>query len=316
MYYRSYQDSSGEVKRNSMITYHLEDPYREFEDQSYRNPCLIVHEKGNAGSSEEHYGTDHTKIIEFDTTIQREIARDQLFMLREVHISPVDNCTCSIKAFAVFVHDYPVVAENHPLTIIVKVLYDSLGWNGERPIEYIREESIEEKTQESNIHPKEEFLYKRGILKGTPAEDIYNVYNNVSNDRIIPRISEINDNSLEFSQKFYNEKFSLNISEEFKMDVDRIISKLPKSSEYLPVMESLDMTQVIEDFNYRLAAIAFNLDTGTQEFKIMMPPNTYGRYITILGLDTHRLYEEHSNYDIGQLIFSGFQIPSCLTLEK
>lgn len=37
---------------------------------------------------------------------------------------------------AIFVHDYPLIPEDHPLTTIVKGLYDSLDWNRKEPTSY------------------------------------------------------------------------------------------------------------------------------------------------------------------------------------
>ncbi|CAI2384474.1 unnamed protein product [Moneuplotes crassus] len=47
-----------------------------------------------------------------------------------------------------------------------------------------------------------------------------------------------------------------------------------------------------------------------------MPTNTYGKYITILGLDTYKSNSYQNNFDIGKLIFNGIEILSCLTLDQ
>ncbi|CAI2386566.1 unnamed protein product [Moneuplotes crassus] len=326
--YDSYSSDSDEemiediVKKN-VKEYSLKSAYKVLEDTAYKSPNLIAHDKGFVDKDDKYYGQRHTKIVEFDTTMQREISRDKLFMLTQVEIHPSNWCTCNIKAFAVFVHDYPVVPEDHPLTTIVKVLYDSLEWNGKEATNYVRQntrwmyrnESDEEDKEETKNSSKEGAKSKElDKSKATPAQEILAAYSNAASYGIIPKISHTTSETLEFSQKFYSKKSNFNTKEEFKMDVDRIISKLPKSSEYLPVMESLDMTQVVEDYNYRLAAIAYDLDTSSGTYQIKMPENVYGRYITILGLDTFRSNSYHCNFDIGKLVFSGFQIPSCLKL--
>ncbi|CAI2386600.1 unnamed protein product [Moneuplotes crassus] len=324
-YYSYSSDSDEEVPENAgkkmAKEYSLKSAYKVLEDTAYKNPNLIAHDKGFANKDDKYHGERHTKIVEFDTTMQREISRDRLFMLTQVEIRPADCCTCNIKAFAVFVHDYPVVPEDHPLTTIVKVLYDSLEWNGKEATNYVRQntrwmyrnESDEEDNEETKNSSKENAKGKQlDKSKATPAQEILAAYSNAASYGIIPKISHTTSETLEFSQKFYSKKSNFNTKEEFKMDVDRIISKLPKSSEYLPVMESLDMTQVVEDYNYRLAAIAYDLDTSSGTYQIKMPENAYGRYITILGLDTFRSNNYHCNFDIGKLVFSGFQIPSCL----
>ncbi|CAI2386711.1 unnamed protein product [Moneuplotes crassus] len=299
--------------------YNLKKSYRILEDHSYRNLEYIAHDKGFADSSDRFYSQEYNKIIEFDTIIQREIAREKLFMLTEVEIHPANYCTCPAKAIAIFVHDYPIIPEDHPLTTIVKGLYDSLDWNRKEPTSYknlrfrwgFRNDSDEESKDSINNEVQDDLREKRAKA----AEEITAIYKDAANLGIIPQVSRSDENVLEFSQKFYSKRFNSHSKEEVKSDMNTTISKLPKPSEYLPIMESLDMAQIIEDSSYRLVCIAYDMDGGSKTYSIKLPPNTNGRYITILGLDTHQKGRDN-NYDVGRLIFSGYSIPSCLKLSK
>ncbi|CAI2386250.1 unnamed protein product [Moneuplotes crassus] len=258
----------------------LHKAYKRLENSSYKAPELIGHDKGNVRKSLSYYQEDHTKIIEFDISIQRELTREKLFVLDNIKIHRLLNCNSNIKAFALFVHDYPVIPEDHPLTTIVKVLYNSLEWNGKEASDHnINMEEIEPYTDSFNGFQAQD--------KVNRAQEIFDVYASKDCCGVFPEVLSTTQHSINFSQKFYSKKLNEGKIEEVKGNLKKMTEKIHNKSDFLPEIGSLDMDQIIQDSNYRLACIAYNLDTKYNSYTIDLPQSTLGRYVTILCLDVH-----------------------------
>ncbi|CAI2385164.1 unnamed protein product [Moneuplotes crassus] len=280
------------------------------EEPFYSAPKIIHHDKSKAvNESSPHYHTDHTSIMEFNTKVHQELSRDKLFVLKQIDTALARGCSCPFKAFAIFVHDHPVVPEDHALTLIVKGLYDSLQWNKKDPYGAVRTNSLRRRRR--NVQEEE----KEKKVETNYIEQITNTYQKGFNAGVLPQICESNENWIEFNQKFYSSKLKCpSTNEETKHDFTEILPN-SSTSEFLPSLDSEDAESILSDDNYRLAGIVYNLDAQSKTYTIKVAQPITGRHITILGLDYWCEYGTDHNYDFGGVFLKGNLIPSYLTID-
>ena len=106
-------------------------------------------------------------IVELDITLHQILSRNTLFSWNYFKVGKLKFYSCPSVAFAIFVHDYPIWTENHPIPSLIEKLWEKSEWN----LSKFKE------------------LFKNGF------------------QNLIPKICNSNEYLIEFNQDFYHKIF-------------------------------------------------------------------------------------------------------------
>ena len=87
-------------------------------------------------------------------------------------------------------HDFPIITEDHPLSLILKSYFD-----------------IFRNCKEEEFVGQGEFLRIYFLENNLTNKNLFKILNKLSDKGIIPKIVNSNSHLFEFSQQFYSSKF-------------------------------------------------------------------------------------------------------------
>ncbi|CAI2367295.1 unnamed protein product [Moneuplotes crassus] len=228
----------------------------------------------------------------------KAISKCQIFSLDSIplwnkfKVFSSNYATQPIKTFAIFVHDFPLHPEDHPLSHIVKESFLNAKSTSEQSPKTFTDPGIF-----SQVNP-EEIIIEESTTEAD--QDYIACFTSLSDDNLVPKIVNSNENLIEFDQHFYCDRL-----EETKGDV---IGEQIDSLEISELAGSLhhQLDDKNDYFRLRLAAIAYDLNTMANNYEIKLKQQVPGRYVTIIPIDVHdRQPGQEKNYDIGGITFYG-----------
>ncbi|CAI2384420.1 unnamed protein product [Moneuplotes crassus] len=267
----------------------------------YNKGSYIPHNKADESANDVAKSFSENQIYQYDTSCYDELIIKHLFLIEEITCMKAVMCLSPIKAFALFVHDTPMNPEDHPLTLLIKKVYDLSEWTTNAPM-MKQDQTIEEYEEEKkqNKEPKQASVF----------QDFFNLFQNLTDAGLIPKIIDSESRWMEFDQKFYSSKFDAKQNnEEEKLE----FSEASLSEEETNKIE--EMYQELDEMDYyrlRLVAIGYDLHTRESAYTYALKQLISGRFITVLALDVAADRPSTPHVDIGGILFKGKMVPSIL----
>ncbi|CAI2385441.1 unnamed protein product [Moneuplotes crassus] len=260
---------------------------------------FIDHTNCNGTESLHSSLLNECKIIEFDTSPYDAWIRQNLFILRKIEGFGTNRFDTPTSSFAVLVHDFPMNCEDHPLSLLIKNIYQL--FNSKPKLSKVMNQGTDQDEKNKN-------------LKTPDLDDFSQLLQKSSNAGLIPDIIYSNSRLIEFDQKFYSSKFDPKHSnEEQKLDFSK--SGIAEETEKVARLYE-ELETEMEYYRLRLVWIGYNLQDLYSSYKYEFKEIVAGRFVTFLVLGSEHTSHIDECFEFPNIQLYGHLIPSILQFQS